>query len=296
MRTFRTVLTVATVLLAATACGETQQVGGGGGDGGGDDKNLTLGAVAFDESIASSYLWKELLEQQGYTVKVEILDVAPVYAGVATGQLDASLALSPLYQEDYWEQYKADFEELNIWYEGVSQAVAVPESLGITSMDELADHAAELNNEIVGIEAGSGLMGDLHEKAVDAYGLQDFKIIDGSTPAMLAAVDKAHSEDRPIAATMWQPHWALSAYPMVILEDPKGVFGGEGDLRSIGSKQFAEEQPEVVEQLGKFKMTPDDLQSLELAISEAGEGAEQEAAKGWIEENQSVVEAWTSAS
>ena len=293
MRKYQAALGAAALMFSVAACSSSDTAGSDSVASG--DKKITFGAFAFDEVIASTYLWEAILEDQGYDVDVKMLDVAPTYVGVANGQLDASMAMSPVFQKDYWDQNEDKFEAVNAWYEGVSQAVAVPESLGITSMDELADHADELGNQIIGIEAGSGLMGDLHEDAVDAYGLQDFKIVDGSTPAMLAALEKATTEDKPIAATLWQPHWALSKYPYRILEDPKGVFGGEDKLRSIVSKDFAEEHPDVVEQMSKFKMTPEQLQSLELAITEAGGGNESEAVQGWIKDNQAAVDEWTAS-
>lgn len=289
LRHLAAILVAGLLPLSFTACSEDAVKVGDDTD----PKTITIGAVAFDESIASSYLWKELLEEQGYTVEVQTLDVAPVYAGVASGQLDVSMALAPIFQADYWSKYESDFEPLNDWYEGVSQAVAVPTSLGITSMDELADHADELGNEIIGIESGSGLMSDLHNKAVNAYGLEDFKIIDGSTPAMLAALDRATKANELIAVTLWQPHWALSKYPMRILDDPEGVFGGVDNLRSIGSMQFVEDNPDVVAQIAKFKMTPEQLQSLELMITEAGQGHEQDAVQEWISQNQDAVDQWT---
>jgi glycine betaine/proline transport system substrate-binding protein len=277
--------------LTISACGSSAvQVGANA-----DSKTLTIGAVAFDESVASSYLWKELLEEQGYTVKIDTLDVAPVYAGVANGQLDVSMALAPIFQRDYWTKYGNDFQALNNWYHGVSQAVAVPKSVGMTSMDQLAAHSSELGNQVIGIESGSGLMRDLHSKAVQAYHLQSFKIIDGSTPAMLAALETATKEKKPIAVTLWQPHWALSKYPVRILDDQKGVFGGVDNLRSIGSKQFVKAHPDVVAELAKFTMTPAQLQSLELMITEAGQGHEQDAVRSWIKENKAAVDQWTQA-
>jgi glycine betaine/proline transport system substrate-binding protein len=136
-------------------------------------------------------------------------------------------------------------------------------------------------------------MRDLHSKAVQAYDLQSFKIIDGSTPAMLAALKKATKEKKPIAVTLWQPHWALSKYPVRILDDPKGVFGGVDNLRSIGSKQFVKAHPDVLAELAKFTMTPAQLQSLELMITEAGQGHEQNAVRSWIKENKAAVDQWT---
>ena len=62
----------------------------------------------------------------------------------------------------------------------------------------------------------------------------------------------------------------------------------------MASKKFAENK-EVIYQLGAFHMTPEQLQSLELDIENAGQGNEPQAVKAWIEQNQSVVDKWTQA-
>ncbi len=256
-------------------------------------KTVNIGYIAWDENIANSYLWKELLEQQGYQVKLSQLEVATLYSGVADGQLDVFMAATPKTHSDYWARFDKKFTVVGQWYDTLTQAVAVPDYTGLKSMEDLKGKANEFNDQIVGIEPGSGLMRQLHDNAVKDYDLASYKIIDSSTPAMLAALDKAIKAKKPIAVTLWQPHWAFSKYPMVLLEDPKGSFGGNDVYKTIASKKFAESNTKVMEELKKFHMTPEQLQSLELKISGAGQGKEQEAVKAWIGENQAVVKAWT---
>ncbi|WP_151476873.1 glycine betaine ABC transporter substrate-binding protein [Streptomyces albicerus] len=285
-------ITLLTVIAASlTACsGNAQTTSSASGK-----KTVTIGAVAYDETIASSYLWKELLEEQGYTVKVSQLELGSVYAGVANGQLDMFTTGVPKIHADYYSRFGSKFTALNKWYSPVTQAVAVPTSTGLTSMDQLASHAAEFGSQIVGIESGSGLMRDLHNKAVKDYGLQKYTVIDGSTPAMLAALDKAMKEKKSVAVTLWQPHWAFSKYPLTLLKDPKNAFGGSDSFEVVANKKFVGSNAKLAAEFKKFSMTADQLQSLELMINQAGAGHEQEAAKKWIQKNQSAVKEWTSA-
>jgi len=236
-----------------------------------------------------------VLERQGYQVQTTQLEVGALYSGVADGQLDLFLAAVPKVQSDYWDRFGKKFVVVGQWYDTLTQAVAVPNYTGITSMEQLRGKSSEFNGQIIGIEAGSGLMRDLHTKAVNDYDLKDYKILDGSTPAMLAALDRAIKARKPIAVTLWQPHWAFSKYPVVLLKDPKNSFGGNDVYKVIASKKFASSNKKVNAELAKFHMTPDELQSLELKIAEAGQSKEQEAVKAWIAEHEDVVKSWTSA-
>jgi glycine betaine/proline transport system substrate-binding protein len=286
-------LAASLLALVLAACGgQVQSVSSGKSEG---SKNLVFGTPAFDETIASNYLWKVLLEKQGYKVTVKTMDVAPIYIGVANGQIDGSMGLAPISQVDYWSKYDNQFDALNSWYSPVVQGVAVPKSLGITSMDQLAPHAAELGSQIIGIEPGSGLMGRM-PAAIKDYGLEKFKIVGSSTPTMLAALDKATKENKPIAVALWQPHWAFSKYPMVLLDDPKKAFGGADSMRTVVSKDFVKSHPDVAAEMAKFKLGPDELQSLELMITDAGQGNEETAVKSWIAKNQDLVDGWTKSS
>jgi glycine betaine/proline transport system substrate-binding protein len=286
-------VTVPLLALVLSACsGEAQKTVASGGEQGADSKHVTIGYIAWDENIANSFLWKELLEKQGYTVDLKELEVAALYSGVAQGQLDVFMAATPAAHKDYWDRFSEDFVTVGQWYDTLVQGLAVPDYVEATSIKDLEGRANEFDGRVVGIEPGTGLMSMTHGKAVEDYDLSGYEIIDGSSPAMLAALQKALKDEEPIVVTLWQPHWAFSKFPIHLLEDPEKSYGENDVYNVIASKQFAENK-EVVDQLADFHMEPDELQSLELMITDAGTGKEQEAVQAWIEDNQSVVEGWT---
>jgi glycine betaine/proline transport system substrate-binding protein len=277
----------ALLVFAIPACsGQAQQVGGT------DDKHVTIGTVPWAETIATSNLWKELLEQQGYTVDLKNLEVASLYTGVAQGQIDLFTTSTPKVHEDYWARFSDDFVDVGTWYDTLIQGFVVPEYVDAQSITDIQGRATEFDGKIVGIEAGSGLMDDAHEKAAKDYDLTGYDIVDGSTPAMLAALDTAIKAKKPVVVTLWQPHWAFEKYQIRLLEDPAQSFGGNDTYHVVASKKFAENK-EAIDQLAAFHMTPEELQSLELEIENAGQGNERQAVKAWIEQNQSVVDKWT---
>jgi glycine betaine/proline transport system substrate-binding protein len=276
--------------LVLSACsGSTQSAGGAEGE---EGKTVDIGYIAWDENIANSFLWKELLEEQGYTVNLQQLEVAALYSGVSDGQLDVFMAATPKTHEDYYQQFDGQFVELGQWYDTLIQGIAVPDYVDMKTMDDLAANPQAVGGQVVGIEPGTGLMRQLKDNAVGDYGLDQINIIDGSTPAMLAALDKAITAEDPIAVTLWKPHWAFNKYPVHLLEDPDKSFGENDVYKVIASKDFSENS-EVTDQLARFHMDPAQLESLELMITEAGQGKEQDAVKAWIEKNQDAVNEWT---
>jgi glycine betaine/proline transport system substrate-binding protein len=283
---------IISLVLALSACsGQTQSVVGGGDD---DDKSVTIGYVPFDEGIATSYLWKDILEKQGYTVQLQQLEVATSYQGLASGQIDLFFTGAPLTHKDYWDRFGKDFQPVGQWYDTLLQGVAVPTYTGLKTMSDLQGKASMFNGEIVGIEAGSGLMRQTTEDAPKVYDLSGYQVREAGTPAMLAALDRAISQQQPIAVTLWQPHWAFQRYELTLLEDDKDAYPDNDVINVVASKAFAGNTP-VVEQLGRFHMDEVQLQSLELMILDAGQGNEPAAVRQWIEQNQAVVDGWSNS-
>jgi glycine betaine/proline transport system substrate-binding protein len=292
---------IALMIASITACsggGSSFSGGSGGGSGsGGDagDKNVSISVVAgWDEDVAASNLWKELLEQRGYTVNMQELDIASTFTGVANGQIDLYLdAWLPSTHAAYWDRYKDQLEVVTSWQEGKNTLV-VPDYVDVNSIADLKGREAEFDGRIVGIEAGAGEMKAMCEKIIPAYGLTDYNLVEGSSPAMLATLDSAIKQNQPVVVTLWEPHWAFSRYPLKVLEDPQGAWGPPDQMQIIATKGWGEANPEANGWLKNFKITPEQLSSLMLKIQDAGKGQEQEAAKQWISENQQVVDAWFS--
>ena len=292
---------IALIIASITACsGQSSSFGGssGGGSGsggGGDagDKNVSISVVAgWDEDVAASNLWKELLEQRGYTVNMQELDIASTFTGVANGQLDLYLdAWLPSTHAVYWDRYKDQLEVVTSWQEGKNTLV-VPDYVDVNSIADLKGREGEFDGRIVGIEAGAGEMKAMREKIIPAYGLTDYNLVEGSSPAMLATLDSAIKQNEPVVVTLWQPHWAFSRYPLKVLEDPQGAWGPPDQMQIIATKGWGAANPEAAGWLKNFKITSEQLSSLMLKIQDAGQGKEQEAAKQWISENQQVVDAW----
>lgn len=286
------------MLAAVTACsGQTATVTSGAGGGSADPKAVSIALVAgWDEDIAATYLWKELLEERGYRITVQELDVASTFTGVANKQVDLYLdAWLPTTHESYWQRFGDKLEIASTWYEPADNNLTVPTYVtDVNSVADLKAHVAEFGGRIVGIEAGSGLMRLTRDSVMPTYGLGDFQLAESSSSAMLAALKSAIEAQEPIVVTLWRPHWAYTQLPLKVLSDPEKAYGEPDKIQAIAPKGFAADHPELAGWLAKFTLTSDQLGSLETLIQEKGTGHEQEAAKEWIAQNRQLVDSWVS--
>ncbi|SDO70662.1 glycine betaine/proline transport system substrate-binding protein [Streptomyces sp. cf386] len=261
----------------------------------GKGKEIKLGYIPWDEGIASTYLWKELLEQRGFEVTTTQYAAGPLYTGVATGQIDFQTdSWLPTTHAEYWKKYGNRLDDLGSWYGPTSLELSVPSYVkGVDSLEDLKGNAAKFKGKIIGIEPSAGMMGMLKDKVLKEYGLQgEYDVVDGSTPAMLAELKRAYAKKEPVVVTLWSPHWAYSDYDLKKLKDPKGAWGKGDGVHTLARKGFAEDNPEVGKWLKGFSMTEKQLTGLESQITKAGKGKEQDAVRTWLKQNPGLVDKW----
>lgn len=262
---------------------------------------VSIGWIPWEENIAVTFMWKEILEQEGFEVAESQLDVAPVFAAVAGGDIDLMLDMwLPDTHAPYQEEFGDNIEDLGVWYDAATLELTVPAYVEeVDSLEDLAEHADLFDGQIIGIEAGAGMMQILENDVMPTYGLEDeFTLISSSTAAMRAELQAAYDAQEPIVVTLWTPHPEYGMKDLKRLEDPENAWGDEEQLHAISRVGFADDFSEVAEWIGNWEMTEDELASLNAAVEEAGDepGDEREnwqaAAAEWIEEHRDVVDGW----
>ncbi|GAA3397501.1 ABC transporter permease/substrate binding protein [Streptomyces roseoviridis] len=286
------------VVVLALVAGGMGFLGGGtastaSGGGTGQGKKISLGYIPWDEGIASTFLWKELLERRGYEVDTRQLEAGALYTGLAGGQIDFQTdAWLPVTHAQYWEKYRDELEDLGSWYGPTSLELTVPSYMkDVNTLADLKGRAGTFKGRIVGIEPSAGMMGILKEKVLKDYGLAgEYEVVDGSTPGMLAELKRAYDKKQPIVTTLWSPHWAYSTYDLKKLKDPKGSWGKGDGVHTLARKGFTRDNPEVGAWLKDFELSEKELTGLEAVIQETGKGKEQEAVRTWLDRNPGVAE------
>lgn len=256
------------------------------------DKNITLVSVAWDSEIASTNVVKSVLEDRlGYNVEMLMVDNGPMWQGIADGSADAMVAAwLPGTHGNFYEQLKDEFEDLGPNLEGAKIGMVVPSYVEATSIEDLADPdiAAQFNNEIIGIEAGAGVMAAT-ERAIEEYGL-DVSLVASSSAAMAQVLQDEYNAENPVAVTGWTPHWKFAAMDLKYLEDPKQVYGEAEHINTIVRQGLKDDMPDAYALLDNFFWTSDDMAEVMIEIQNGAEA--EDAAKAWVEANSDKVDEW----
>ena len=70
-------------------------------------KELTIGQINWAENIAVTNMWKVILEEKGYDVKLNVLNMGTTMKALETGDIDASLEIwLPVLDANYLEEYQ----------------------------------------------------------------------------------------------------------------------------------------------------------------------------------------------
>ncbi|MCJ1686482.1 MULTISPECIES: ABC transporter permease/substrate binding protein [unclassified Rathayibacter] len=262
----------------------------------GDRTDVTLAVFqGWDEGIAASRLWGAVLEEEGYDVTLQSIDVAPGFSGLASGDYDLALdTWLPVTHGDYLDEYGDRIVDLGAWNDDAKLTIAVNEDAPIDTLEELAANPEVVGNRLVGIEPGSGLNGITTDAVIPGYGLEGMEYLTSSTPAMLQELSSATAAGENIAVTLWRPHWAYDAFPVKDLEDPKGLLGEAEGIHAFGSASFDSEFPTLSSWLRDFRMDSDTLYSLENALFNEGADDQDAALESWLAENREYVDGLTS--
>ncbi|MCX5383455.1 ABC transporter permease/substrate binding protein [Streptomyces sp. NBC_00083] len=262
----------------------------------GKGKKISLGYIPWDEGVASTFLWKELLERRGFTVDARQYEAGALYTGMAGGQIDFETdSWLPTTHAQYWAKYKDKLEDMGSWYGPTSLELSVPSYVkDVNTLDDLKGKGSEFQNRIVGIEPSAGETGILKDKILKEYGLDgEYKVVDGSTPGMLAELKRAYAKKEPIVVPLWSPHWAYNTYDLKKLKDTKGAWGKGDDVHTLARKGFGADNAQVGKWLKNFHMDEKQLTSLEAKIQSTGKGKEQDAVRAWLKENPGLADKWT---
>ncbi|MFC4336722.1 glycine betaine ABC transporter substrate-binding protein [Salininema proteolyticum] len=229
--------------------------------------------VAFvpwsDEDVVVSNLWKAVLEDAGYTVTLRAVeDVDVLYRGLDDGTFDLYFTswLSKGHAF-YWDEYGDGLEDFGSWYEGAGLNLTVPAYVeGVDGIEDLRGDPDLFNGEIIGIEQDSIPAKTIDDEVIPAYGLDGFDQVNTSGLAMVAELEAAVAEERPIVVGLWRPHWVYGAFDLKELDDPKGAFGEPEGLHIAGRSGFGEDFPNVAEAFRSFSMTQAELAALEAHV------------------------------
>ncbi len=191
---------------------------------------VRLSDVGWADVTSTTALFAGLLEQLGYQPTITVLSVPVTYASMKNGDIDVFLGNWMPAQNNDRKPYIADgsVEVVRANLEGAKYTLAVPAytyQAGLHDFSDIARFGAQLNHTIYGIESGND--GNSHVLKFireNQFGLGDFRLVESSETGMLAQVERAYREHRPVVFLGWDPH------PMNLRFDMRYLAGGDASF------------------------------------------------------------------
>ena len=155
---------IAALLFTVVSCGDS-----------GKNKKISIAYANWAEGIAITNLAKAIFEDQGYDVKLLNADLAPIFTSISRKKADIFMDVwMPVTMEDYMKQYGDKLETIGDIYDSARIGLVVPDYVTINSIEELNAEKERFSGQIVGIDAGAGIM-KATDQAIKDYGL-DYKL------------------------------------------------------------------------------------------------------------------------
>lgn len=262
-------------------------VGCGGGST--DKDTIAIGKTPYPNEWVPVHIIQHIAEELGYDTEIVEGEIGFAFLGVAQGDIDIYPDVwLPTLHKSYVDKYEDDIELTGTVYNNAAMGIAAPSYVDINSISELKGRGDEFGGRIVGIEPSAGLMLTT-EDVMKAYELEDeYELLEGSTPAMLAEVERAIASEQPILFLAWRPHTMFVNYDMKLLEDTKGIWEFDSSLTAV-AKDLKDKAPDLYEFTQKFEIPIDDIEGILAEMDETDKDVEV-LAKEWIEKNRDKVD------
>ena len=191
---------------------------------------VRLSDIGWADVTSTTAIFAGLLRQLGYQPTITVLSVPVTYASMKNRDIDIFLGNWMPAQDNDRKPYIADgsVEVIRASLEGAKYTLAVPAytyQAGLHDFADISRFGAQLNHTIYGIEPGND--GNSHVLKFireNDFGLGNFKLIESSETGMLAQVERAYRERRPVVFLGWDPH------PMNMRFDMRYLTGGDASF------------------------------------------------------------------
>jgi glycine betaine/proline transport system substrate-binding protein len=227
---------------------------------------------------------------------------------VAAGKVDGMVAAwLPTTHGHFYKEYQDQVVDLGPNLTGTRIGLVVPDItvgrqtaasgkrnapyIQAVTIDDLKKYKDKFNRRIIGIDPEAGIMSKTRE-AMREYGLYDYELVKGSEVSMTAELSNAIRKQRWIVVTGWVPHWMFARWKLKFLEDPKKIFGGKEEIRTIVRKGLKDDMPDVYKFLDRFTWSPEDLEQLMIWIKEDEGMFPGEKVRRYMQYHPKQIESW----
>lgn len=256
--------------------------------------------VGWTDITATTAVTSELLKGLGYETKTDLLSVPVTYSSMANGDIDIFLGnWMPTMEADIAKYREAGtVETVRANLEGAKYTLAVPKYVydaGVTNFADLVEHADKFKGRIYGIEPGND-GNRLIQSMIDgnAFGLEDFSLVESSEAGMVSQVSRAARRNQWIVFLGWAPHPMNSNVEMEYLDGGDDYFGpnyGGANVYTNVRQNYLTECPNVGQLVKNLEFNLEmENELMEAILNEKQKPAK--AAQEWLNANPEQIEAW----
>lgn len=252
-----------------------------------EDRTVRMVYTDWTEAIAITHLAKILLEEEmEYEVETKLTDVENAYKELSEGKAhvfpDAWL---PETHQHYFETYQEHIQKLGIVYPDARTGLVVPEYSTYQRIEDLQNESFH----ILGIDSGAGVMRQTRQ-AIEAYRLTGVTLRNLSEQEMTDQFTEAYKRRNEVVITGWEPHWLFARYDVRFLKDPKGVYGLNENIFSLGTGDLHEKHIHVVRFFERMQLSEKQINNLIYYMNR--EEDPENGVREWIDKNEYIVNQW----
>jgi glycine betaine/proline transport system substrate-binding protein len=229
-------------------------------------RKVRIADIGWTAESVGTAVFARILSDLGYEPQVTVLSVPVTFAAMKNNDIDLFLGnwlptQAPMLQP-FLDDKSVELVHTNL--KGAKYTLAVPDYLYAAGLRDFADinrFRKQLNGSIYGIEPGNDgnlLIIDMIEK--NEFGLGGFKLVESSEQGMLAEVQRAVPEQRPIVFLAWAPHPMNTHFKIDYLTGGDANFGpdfGAATVNTLTRAGYTAACPNVGRLLANFELSVD---------------------------------------
>ena len=256
--------------------------------------------VGWTDVTSTTALITQLLRSIGYSPTVTVLSVPVTFPSLQNNDLDVFLGNWMPAQAGDRGHYVEDGTVVVIGANltGAKYTLAVPAyayAAGLKDFKDIQRFAAQLNDSIYGIEPGNdGNRHVLDMLRQDQLGLGGFKLVESSEQGMLAQVERAFRDKKPVVFLAWAPHPMNMRFDLKYLAGGDEFFGpnyGGATIYTVTRRGYSAECPNMGHLLANLKFTLRGESEMMAEILDRHVPPDIAATK-WLKANPTAVKDW----
>jgi glycine betaine/proline transport system substrate-binding protein len=260
---------------------------------------VVMGQISLSFYAVTAAVVDEVLERLGHSVEIVQGSHGQIFPRLGAGEVDLLVAAwLPHGHATYWERYGSQAESIAVLYEGARFAWMVPTYVPtdlVAQIDDLKkpEVLSRMDKTIQGTSRDSGNM-MVSAEVMHAYGLEEagYRLVPVTLSEFYGSYDRAIAAQRWFVMPLWFPNCINRVGNMRPLKEPRQVLGQANAGTLVASRAWAQRAPErTLQVLRRMHLGMDAVEEMDYEVNREGKSSKQ-AARDWMERNQTEVDAW----